>query len=249
MTPWLFDTPSPWTVTVPAAPKFDHYREYFEVAVPTIIKARKGAAKTPCIIVARVTARPAGGRALPGGPKDRAKGLMDALHDDRTKGPKYADLKAVPPLPDDDPRYVHGLAVEVHAGETDSVEYRLGDRLLIAGSLLTTVEVDVPAPNDIDESARLVAPRRAYVEDLVRRCEANSARGCISKARCLVVRHRPKRDEDNTWATWISALTGGSAWSRAAWPSGSPFSGWSPMAIASVADARLKCEVQYELYG
>jgi hypothetical protein len=248
---WFFDTTSPWTAIVPAAPKFETYRQYFEIAVPEIARARKGPARTPCVVVARVTARPAQGRSTPGGPKDRAKGLMDALHDDRTNGPKYRDLGARAPLPDDHGESVHGLAVEVHAGMPDSVEYRLGRVLQIVGRLLMDpIDVCVPAPNDIDESARLVTPRRAYVADLVARCDRRGAEGCVQHARALVVRHRPQRDEDNTWATWISALTGGSAWSKEAWGSSpSPFSGWWPRAIASVADSSLPCEVRYEVYG
>ncbi|MCC7140230.1 MAG: hypothetical protein IT460_17555 [Planctomycetes bacterium] len=247
---WLFDTHSGWTATVPSAPKFETYRQYFEVAVPEIARLRRGAARTPCVVVARVTARPVAGRSQPGGPKDRAKGLMDALHDDRRNGPKYRDLGAVPPLPDDHGEYVHGLAVEVQAGASDSVEYRLGPSLQVAGKHLFVLDVSVPAPNDIAESAALVAPRRAFVEDLVRRCDRRAAAACASKARAVVVRHRPQRDEDNTWATWISALTGGSVWSREAWgPEGSPLAGWSPMAIASVADPTLPCEVRYEVYG
>lgn len=247
---WTFDVPAPWIATVPGAPKFEAYRQYFELAVPEIARTGQGAAVTPTVVVARVTARPARGHARPAGPKGRAKGLMDALHDDRSRGPKYADLKAIAPLPDDDSRYVHGLAVEVRAGEAESVEYRLGERLLAHGALLTTVEVHLPAPNDIDESARLVAPRRAFVKDLVGRCDQRAAAECVKQARSLVVRHRPQRDEDNTWATWVSALTGGSAWSKEAWgTSPSPFFGWSPSAIASVADRSLPCEVRYELYG
>lgn len=254
MPTWLFDTPSPWTVKVPAAPRFEAYRQYFEVAVPTIAAASKGSTRTPCVVVARVTARPAPGRSVPGGPKDRAKGLMDALHDDRKQGPKYADLRAIAPLPDDDPMHVHGVAVEVRAGETDSVEYRLGDRLVVAGALLTAIEVRVPAPNDIwadaKERARIEAARVAYLRDLVERCDRRSAGACVPKARSLIIRHRPQRDEDNTWATWVSALSGASPWSRAAWgPAASPFAGWAPMAVASVADASLECEVRYEVYG
>jgi hypothetical protein len=251
---WLFDTPSPWTARVPSVPTFETYRQYFEVAVPEIALARAGAAPTPCVVVARVTARPAQGQRRPGGPRDRAKGLMDALHDDRSTGPKYADLRATAPLPDDDPRYVHGLAVEVQPGDHDRVEYRLGSRLLVEGSLLTQVDAHVPAPNDVyaspQEKPRFEAAREAFLGDLIRRCDHGSVKACAPKARCLVIRHRPQRDEDNTWATWVSALTGGGAWSKALWQSpGSPFSGWAPMAVASLADPGLPCEVRYEVYG
>lgn len=250
MTGWTFDTDSPWVAMVPAAPNFETCRQYFEVAVPAIAAQQLGRARTPAAVVARVTARPAPGRMLPGGPRDRAKGLMDALHDDRTNGPKYASLGATAPLPGDDPAHVRALAVEVRAGTTDAVEYRIGNQLLIAGELLHATDVCVPAPNDIDDTARLVAQRKAFVEDLVRRCDHGEAKSCVGRARALVVRHRPQRDEDNTWATWISALTGGGAWSRALWPSpGSPFSGWSPMAVASIADANLPCQVRYEIYA
>ena len=69
---WLFfDTPTPRTTVVPAAPRFDHYREYFDVAIPEIARAKLGAARTPCVVVARVSARPAPGYVLPSGPKDR----------------------------------------------------------------------------------------------------------------------------------------------------------------------------------
>jgi hypothetical protein len=252
---WLFDTPSPWTVTVFAVPTFETNPKYFAVVAPEIARARLGAACSPCVVVARVTARPAPGRTKPGGPKDRAKGLMDALHDGRKYGPKYSDLGAIAPLSGDHPGCVCGLAVEVQVGDSDRVEYLLGTSLTVAGRLLMApIDVHVPAPNDISasaaEKARIDAGRKTFVEDLVRRCDLGAMRGCGESVHALVIRHRPQRDEDNTWATWVSALTGGSDWSRAAWPSsGSPFSGWSPMAIASVADSSLPCEVRYEVYG
>ena len=84
------------------------------------------------IVIARVTARLPGGMSRPGGPKDRAKGLMDALHDGRKQGPKYADLGVPAPLPDDDPRFVHGLGGEssLRPGPTAGDPHR---RTLAAG--------------------------------------------------------------------------------------------------------------------
>lgn len=120
--------------------------------------------------------------------------------------------------------------------------------LLVTGTPLATVEVNVPARRH-RRNRQARRPRRAYVEDLVRRCNRAQVAAVTSRARALVIRHRPERDEDNTWATWTVALTGRNSWSRAAWgAAGSPLAGWSPMAVASVADARLSCDVRYEIY-
>ena len=268
MVSWHFDTPSPWSIRVCDAPRgAETDGRFFGIAVPEIAGSGRGPASVPCVVVARVTAEPwrippqVPGRTFfgqirgPASPRSRAKTLLDALHDGRDLGPKYAGLGAMAPLPDDDPRYVHGLAVEVQAAGDSGVEYRLGPSLQVVGRLLMEpIEVHVPAPNDIPadsaEKIRIDAARALFLTDLVRGIDRKAATACASKATCLLIRHRPQRDEDNTWATWASALTGGGVWSRALWPSpGSPFAGWSPMAMASLADPGLPCEVRYEVYG
>ena len=246
---FFFDSPDAWAVSVPCAPKFETYAQYFDEAVPLIAQSGIARPISPCVVVARVTSRVAAGRRTPAGPKDRAKGLMDALHDDRRKGPKYRDLGAVAPLPDDDPDHVVGLAVEVVGGSEDAVTYRLGASLEVAGELhCSPIDVAIAAPNDIDESARLAAPRREFAEAVARAVATTGVSAVPPADGCLVIRHHPQRDEDNTWATWIAGLVGRSAWSRPAWPNGSPFQPWAPLAIASVAEPSLPCPVRYEIY-
>ncbi len=65
----------------------------------------------------------------------------------------------------------------------------------------------------------------------------------------LVVRHQPQRDEDNTWATWIAAICGVRTQGVSHWSRGAPLAGWSPIAVASIAEPRLHCPVVYELWA
>src|SRR4051794_8810994 len=106
---------------VPAASP-DPAVAYWNVAVPAIAAASVPQSRLPVVVVARCTAPPAPGRPL-AGPRGRAKGLLDALHSYRRTGPRYEDFGATPPLSDDHPDHVYGLAVEVVAGDGPSVEY------------------------------------------------------------------------------------------------------------------------------
>lgn len=91
MAAWAFDTPAPWTITVAAAPRPDACLRSFEAAVRGIFHANKGAARHPCAVFARVASRASAGHTPPAGSVDRAEALMDAIHDDLKRGPKYAD--------------------------------------------------------------------------------------------------------------------------------------------------------------
>jgi hypothetical protein len=106
--------------------------------------------------------------------------------------------------------------------------------------------------NDIagtrSEKAKLDRARRRYGQDLARAWHRCGKPSDIAALGALVIRHRPGRDEDNTWETRIGALLGSSGWSADAWGGPSPLHGWQPQAIASVAEATLDCAVRYELY-
>jgi hypothetical protein len=197
-----------------------------------------------------VTARTAG-RSAPGGPLGRAKGLLDALHDDRRSGPQYQDLPGRAPLVDDHPSHVRALAVEIAAGEPQT-EYLIGAELAIAGELIASVPVEAPAPNDIvgtpDEKAKIATGRAAFAA-AVQRAFANPRSLLHRRPAALVVRHRPQRDEDNTWATWIAAVCGPGRQGPTHWAYGAPLAGWVPTAVASTADPTLETPVLYEVWS
>jgi hypothetical protein len=96
---WRFWVDDAWTVRVPTVPSEDHRAAFFEAAVPVLGAYARSAASGPLIIVGHITA--AGRR--PGGPAGRAEAFLDALHDGRKSGPKYRDLGAAAPFPDDTP--------------------------------------------------------------------------------------------------------------------------------------------------
>jgi hypothetical protein len=245
-----FDAQDAETVVVPAAPVFERYQQYFEAAVPVLAAADLRLA-IPVVIVARVTALTARGRRRPAGPRDRAKALMDALHDQRRKPPFFRELGRAAPIPDDNPNFVRGLAVEIHAGPTAQVEYRLGTALQVNGEVLIQVDVDRVAPNDIvafpSERERIEREREEFVAELVRAWPTGIPP--LDHATTLVVRHHPHRDEDNTWGTWLGALTGRSSWSRDRWGDSPPLASWRPSAVASVSGADLPCATRLELIG
>jgi hypothetical protein len=187
----------------------------------------------------------------PTGPVNRAKGLLDALHDDRRSGPKYRHLGARPPLEDDDPDHVSGLAVEVVPGDLRT-DYQLGGSLSIAGELIAEVPIAAEAPNDIagtpGEKARIAADRLLYgraVREAFASCRVTDDR----QPTALVVRHRPQRDEDNTWNTWVGAVCGVRVSRGEHWTAGAPLTGWVPTAVASLADTSLPEPITYELRG
>lgn len=244
---WLFETDSSWSAEVPGRPRGDSTARWCQEAVPRLIASGKGRAPTPAVVVAHVEATG------PCAPKGRAKALLDALHDGRRSGPWYGALGAVAPLPGDEPRFVTGLAVEVRpAGAAERVRYGIGRELRVRGDAMAVVDVPIAAPNDIagdpGESARIAIARRAFVEALAAAWGGRSIGLPASSEVGVVVRHRPGRDEDNTWDTWISAVAATSAWSRDAWRGDGPLSNMTICSIASVSDPGLACQVRYEIY-
>lgn len=133
-----------WAV-VDAVSTEDTKRDFWKAAVPQLGRAIASPPPSPCIVVCRVAVPP--GR-VPAGPGGRAKGLLDALHDDRKSGPWYRDLAHQGVPADDRPDHVRGLAVEVAVGATKT-EYLLGSELAIRGERLASIPVDAAAPNDI----------------------------------------------------------------------------------------------------
>ena len=241
--------------SVPAAPRFDRYAEYFAVAVPAIAATRLDLPPGPCVVTATVTDVASPGR-RPAGPKDRAKGVLDALHDARRTGPFYRELGVSAPLANDHPAVVRGLAVEVHAGPEPRVEYAIGTDLQIAGELIGAIDVDdaPEAPNDVRESGpRLDADRAAFAAAVCAGWQrAQRDFGDPARATAVVVRHRPfrsPRDEDNTWATWFGTLAGTSRAAQVAWAGSSPFAGNRFTALASVCEPGLAASTRYELYA
>lgn len=95
----------------------------------------------------------------------RAKGLLDALHDNRQHGPLYRDFGVQSPLLDDGPAHVDALAVEVAEGQSHS-QYSIGVGLDVRGRLIASVPVHAAAPNDIwassGEKARINVARDTY---------------------------------------------------------------------------------------
>jgi hypothetical protein len=241
---WIFDTHATWSATVDDVPRGDRNLAWFEAAIPQIAAAKRGRATEPSVVVAHITAQGLVGA------KGRAKPLLDALHDDRRTGPKYADLGWPPPLRGDSPPNVRGLAVEVRAGEPDRVEYRLGSDLVIKGEpVVGAFDVDVDCPNDIGtdsaHNARLRGQRVEFARAVAAEW-ASLAREVPPDGVAVVIRHRPGRDEDNTWEGWLGALTGAS-WARDLWPDGAPLAGRRLAAVASVSDPALDAAVRYEL--
>lgn len=210
---WRFDMSEPWTVTVDV-PKFpERTADLCDILVPSIAAQRVGYPSTPSVVVVRATVASRHFR-----PKGRAKGFMDALHDKRKSGKKYAQLGVQAPLLDDDGGYVRGLAVEVTYGLSNSLEYRIGTDLLVNGAVAASVPVGVAAPNDIwadrDERRRIEADRVPFAKALAAAWAQSVLLQSGLVPAALVIRHHPTRDMDNTWGTWISALIGAS-WSTA----------------------------------
>jgi hypothetical protein len=253
MTPragWRFtltDT-DPWVGSVDAAPVEMSERRFFAAAVPELAPRRGRGPSPGHVVVGHVTAP--GRNQQPGGPVGRAKGLLDALHDNRCHGPFYRDLGVQPPLADDDPAHVSVLAVEVGAGDPRT-EYLIGTGLRVDGQLLAAVPIERAAPNDIagtpGEATRIDAARRQY------RAAVSEAFGLQIglAAACpgaVVVRHWPQRDPDNTWRTWTTAICGAPRGGNDHWAAGAPLNGWRPTAVASVADTSINTPVVYELW-
>jgi hypothetical protein len=249
---WAFDVDGEqvWQASVPAASSEDGKRRFFAAAVPAIAEARLGAAPSPCVVVAHVTA-PTSGSAV-GGPRGRAKAALDALHDDRSQPPYYRELAVTPPLSDDAPGFVAGLAVEVRAGAAARTEYRIGQQLRCAIELVELIDVDAAAPNDISaspaEELRRKERCRRYAQAVVGAWASTPRSASAAGLRALVVRHWPERDEDNSWATWTTALAGARGMRAGHWAERAPLAGWAPPSIATVAGPGLPLPVRYELY-
>ena len=216
--PWRFSVGerAVWRARLGAAPTEESKRAFWDIAVPQLARV-PAAAPTPCVVVCRVSA-PAIGRA-PAGPRNRAKGLLDALHDDRRSGPLYRDLPGQAPLQGDAPSDVCGLAVEVVAG-APATEYLLGASLVITGELVASIAVDVSAPNDIvatpGERQRIADARQAFGA-AVRAAFIAHTELPTPRPSALVIRHHPQRDEDNTWSTWVAAVCGARGQRTDAW--------------------------------
>jgi hypothetical protein len=243
---WRFSTDVLWTAAVAAVPSEDHRAAYFEAAVPALAASGWHATSGPLIVIGHLSAR------TPSGPPGRAKTFLDALHDDRRTGQKYAAFGVPAPLAGDDPSHVAGLAIEMGEGGPGT-EYQIGTELHIDGQLLASVPVPCSAPNDIAgtaaEQVKIAASRVAFGR-AVREAFAQHQPLSPLPFGAVVVRHHPQRDEDNTWQTWIIALCGAAQRSRPDhWSDSAPLAGWRPQAVASLADSRINTPVCYELWG
>src|SRR5205807_17696 len=114
---WRFTVadPDPWRGSVGAVPVEQNESAFIQVAVPQLALVNAAVPSGASVVVGHVTAL--AGNGTPGGPVGRAKGLLDALHDNRRFGPFYCDLGVSPPLVDDDPAHVELLAIEVARGQ------------------------------------------------------------------------------------------------------------------------------------
>ncbi len=249
---WCFAVagPAPWTVSIDGAvPSEDRKREYWAVAVPQLAAKTLGhRLPDPCVVVVRVTA-PMNWTEPPGGPVGRAKSSLDALHDDRSTGPYYWALGATPPLLDDTPAHLAGLAVEVRPGERRT-QYTIGKSLGPRGTQVLSVAVEREAPNDVvgtpSDKQRIAAARVRYAAEVR---EAFASKSLPDRPKALVIRHWPQRDEDNTWATWVAAACGVRRGPRGHWAANAPLADWAPTSIASVADPSLDTPVVYEIWA
>jgi hypothetical protein len=184
-----------------------------------------------------------------------AKRLLDTLHDRKHLPPHYRDQKLVPVLADDDQRFVSGLAVELRVDQVDRVDFILADEFTAIADSLGSIEVRMPAPNDISsggaEELRRQTARGKYAASLRDSWRDALVPPQVAKCTHLVVRHSPQRDEDNTWATWIGALRTSVAWSRLAWlPAVPPLATeWRATGVASVCDRSLRDGVRYDFYA
>jgi hypothetical protein len=156
-----------------------------------------------------------------------------------------------PPLVNDDPAHLGVLAVEVTRGPPRT-QYLIGTELRIDGHLIASVPVRAAAPNDIagspGEKDGISAARLQYGK-AVRESFARHAALLKGYPSAVVIRHRPQRDADNTWHTWINAICGTGGTGQQHWAAGAPLAGWRPTAIASVLDTRIDIPVLYELWA
>jgi len=131
-------------------------------------------------------------------------------------------------------------------------QYLLGAEFQVSGQLVASVPVHAAAPNDIagtpGEKGAISAARLEYGK-AVREGFARRAAPLIERPRAVVIRHKPQRDADNTWHTWIIAICGAGGTDRDHWAAGAPLARWRPAAIASVLDTGIDTPVLYELWA
>ena len=108
----------------------------------------------------------------------------------------------------------------------------------------------IAASNDIagssDEKARIINARLQFGK-AVRKSFTRHATPLRERPGAVVIRHRPQRDADNTWRTWINAMCSAGGTDQEHWAAGAPLAGWRPAAIASVLDTCIDSPVFYEL--
>ena len=180
-----------------------------------------------------------------------AKALLDALHNQKHNPPHYPPDKRAP-LSDDGPMQVRALAVEVVLGDVESVRFVLADNFIAQGELMAKIAVAAEAPNDVASSSIEEVGRkelrRAFAQAVSTSWPKAPVHG-LADAPCLLIRHGPRRDEDNTWSTWVGVLTRGGSWLGPGSTVGSPIKdSWQPVAIASAADPKLAGQVEFEFY-
>lgn len=176
-----------------------------------------------------------------------AKAVLDALHDRKHNAPHYKTTGARAPLPDDDQRFVIGLAIELVASPVPGVDFTLASSVGFSGEIIASLAVDAAAPNDVAGSAAEEAVRKTLRNQFAHAVITGLGRERpeLAAATALIVSHGPQRDEDNTWATWIGALTRGGSWLEPARSSALPAS-WRPTAIASLSERSLGARVRYD---
>lgn len=241
---WSFQTNAMWSARVGAVPRGDRSADWYDQAVPEVARTMAGTATIPSAVVVRITST------APLGIRGKAKRLLDALHDQRGTGAKYASLPSAPPLEDDDPAHVSALAVEVRRG-LDQIDYSMGPDLVANWQPLGSVHVSTNCPNDIGagraENDRIREGRQAFGRDLAGAWRIEELEIPPTSECAVVMRHPVGRDEDNTWEGWLGALCG-ATWNEA-WPGAPPLQIKQLVSIASVADREIESGVRYELYS
>ncbi len=177
---------------------------------------------------------------VPTGPLGRAKGLLDALHGDRSSGPRYRDFGYRRP----------STTTRRHRFAALRSRFATGHPDLITCSARNSRSKLRCSP--WSQSSRSTQRHRRHScrarEDRHGACAfaraVHAAFACESNLlQCspaaLVVRHLPQRDEDNAWSTWVAAVCGVRFARPEHWAAGAPLEGWVPASIASLSDDSL----------